>query len=257
MSWRATAYVSALIENLTAREKLLLFVLSDYYNDDKQVAWPSMGVLAKKALVSERHAQRLLASLEEKGFIKRTIRHGLQTTLYDICALSSGQNGTLSNGHGVRLEKEVKRTFNDGQTDILPISTGHSCVTQTVEQYEQLNLSPPSSEGMAVSKPSKPKTTDLRFKPFIDLIYKAHKHFVQVDPILGSRPGKYVKELLASQPKLTAEEFRVWLENYHNSENHNPADSPAYYIPKLKNYELGPLNTYGRPKREAVNARTM
>ena len=74
MSWKATAAVKVLThdasgEILTAREKLLLFVLADYHNDEQRAAWAGLTALAKASLTSRKHVITLLARLAKRGLI--------------------------------------------------------------------------------------------------------------------------------------------------------------------------------------------
>jgi hypothetical protein len=96
MSWKATAYVKEITEGITPSEKLLLFVLADYHNTAKSLAWPSVPVLAMEALMSERQATRILADLEKKNFIQR-IRPtgGHATTMYQFVALDQGRQNVI------------------------------------------------------------------------------------------------------------------------------------------------------------------
>ena len=85
MSWKATAHVKELRQapggqNITCTEKLILFVLADCYNEDYHQAWPSVQRLAKDALISERHARRVLRTLEAKGLVQVMKRHGMGHT---------------------------------------------------------------------------------------------------------------------------------------------------------------------------------
>lgn len=98
MSWKATAYVKDLTNGISHTEKLLLFVLADYHNTAKRIAWPSISVLAKESLMSERSAQRILARLESKGLIHRVMptadqmaRH--ETSLYEFPSLDDTNPG--------------------------------------------------------------------------------------------------------------------------------------------------------------------
>jgi hypothetical protein len=72
MSWKATAFAKEITENITQSEKLVLLVLADYHHTKHQAAWPSVPVLAKECLCTERTMYRLLGQLADKGFI--TIR---------------------------------------------------------------------------------------------------------------------------------------------------------------------------------------
>lgn len=88
MSWRATAYVKTLTKHpdgseLTAREKLLLFVLADYHNDDRGYAWASLGSIARDALTSRRHVITLIDELETKGTLFVT-RREQKSSLYSF-----------------------------------------------------------------------------------------------------------------------------------------------------------------------------
>ena len=119
-------------------------------------------------------------------------------------------------------------------------------------------LSSPSAPTEFVLDPNPPQNgknnpQDPRHRLFTELIFRAHKHFLKdnegnpVQPLFGPSAGSNLKKLLKSYPKLDEKKFRMWLTNYHTSENHNPYDSPAQFILKLPNYEGGPLNKFGRP----------
>lgn len=80
----------------------------------------------------------------------------------------------------------------------------------------------------------------------MELIIRAHKHYVKVSPMIGSPAGKNLKRLLATCPVLTEKRFVKMLTHYHESSDHARAESPHAYILKLPKYELGPLNKFGR-----------
>lgn len=96
MSWAATAYVKKLTATpdgtkITRSEKMLLFVLADYYNEELKAAWVSMQELAKHALMSERQAQRLCKALSAHGALIPTQRidpkHGQLSNWYTLPGL--------------------------------------------------------------------------------------------------------------------------------------------------------------------------
>src|SRR5208282_3833310 len=91
MSWKATAFVKEIVDNITPTEKLLLFVLADYHNTARHVAWPTLETLATESLMSKRNAIRMMANLEAKGVIKREHVQGdsRNTTFYSFPALDS------------------------------------------------------------------------------------------------------------------------------------------------------------------------
>jgi len=74
MSWKATAFVKPLEVHadgspLTAREKLILFVLADSHNEDYGCAWPSVRKAARASLTSLSRFMELIKRMESKGTI--------------------------------------------------------------------------------------------------------------------------------------------------------------------------------------------
>lgn len=74
MSWQAAGYAKEVCcgtggERITHAEKLLLLLIADYHNTETDEAWPSVGRLAKEALLEERSVTRCLVALETKGLI--------------------------------------------------------------------------------------------------------------------------------------------------------------------------------------------
>jgi Helix-turn-helix domain len=88
MSWKATAFVKDLTTNLSCTEKLVLLVLADYHHTQKKAAWPSIPLLAKECLTTERNLYRILGRLEEKQFITRNVESG-KLSEYRICGLDT------------------------------------------------------------------------------------------------------------------------------------------------------------------------
>lgn len=99
MSGKATGYIKELVtcpngERITRHEKLLAGVLADSHQTRGEGTFPSVETMAREALMDERTARRLLASLERKGVILR--RHGSrqgrgQMTFYFFPALDEVQ----------------------------------------------------------------------------------------------------------------------------------------------------------------------
>ena len=105
MSWAATAYVKKLTATpdgtkITRSEKMLLFVLADYYNEELKAAWVSIGELAKHALMSERQTQRLCKALTDHGALVPTRRidpkHGQLSNWYTLPGLDLTRGDTMS-----------------------------------------------------------------------------------------------------------------------------------------------------------------
>lgn len=86
MSWKATYFVKTLTKHqdgkpLTARQKLVLFVLADYHHEEKGFAWVSTRRAAIECLTSHKWLFSILASLEKHGTITIERREG-KTHLY-------------------------------------------------------------------------------------------------------------------------------------------------------------------------------
>lgn len=87
LSWHATAFVKNLTHHkdgtrLSAREKLILFVLADSHNVEQgNCAWLSVPKAAMAALTSERRFSALLQRLESKGTLRIQRREG-RSNLY-------------------------------------------------------------------------------------------------------------------------------------------------------------------------------
>jgi hypothetical protein len=91
VSWRASAFVKPLTHHqdgtpLTAREKLILFVLADSHNDDYDCAWPGLTKASQQALTSRRRFIDLIKRLEDHGTITVERREG-RSNLYRFSAL--------------------------------------------------------------------------------------------------------------------------------------------------------------------------
>src|SRR5882724_158192 len=87
LSWKATAFVKPLTKHaddtpLSAREKLILFVLADSHNEDRgNCAWIGIEKAAKNSLTSRSRFIELLGRLEKKGTIRIERREG-RSNLY-------------------------------------------------------------------------------------------------------------------------------------------------------------------------------
>lgn len=91
LSWRASAFVKSLTRHpdgtrLTAREKLILFVLADCHNDDKDFAWPGLDSASDQSLTSRSRFCQLIKRMEEKGTLEIERRQG-KSNLYRFAGL--------------------------------------------------------------------------------------------------------------------------------------------------------------------------
>jgi hypothetical protein len=76
LAWAKQVKTGANGEPLTPTEKLALLILADYLNAETGYAWPSIATIAADCLVTDRHAQKVLRSLEAKGLITVQERYG-------------------------------------------------------------------------------------------------------------------------------------------------------------------------------------
>ncbi len=74
MSAQATFYVSHM-RNIPGSKKLVLLALADYYNNEKDAAWPSHSTLAEWCGITDRTVRTQLKALQEDGFIVREPRY--------------------------------------------------------------------------------------------------------------------------------------------------------------------------------------
>lgn len=103
MSWRASAHVKPMTTHadgtrLSAREKLILFVLADSHNDDYDCAWPGLTKAAAQSLTSRRRFIELMKRLEEKGTIAVERREG-RSNLYRFPGLVQSSHPPVKNLH--------------------------------------------------------------------------------------------------------------------------------------------------------------
>ena len=86
MSWGATAAVKSIVvdplgKRISAREKLVLFVIADYYNEEYRCAWAGLSSIARDSLTSRRHLQTIISKLEERVLLN-VERRERETNIY-------------------------------------------------------------------------------------------------------------------------------------------------------------------------------
>jgi predicted DNA binding protein len=75
VSWRASAYVKKLLKHpdgtaLTRTEKCVLYTIADYHNTETRCAWCGFATIARESLITRRHLQTILKSIEEHGTLE-------------------------------------------------------------------------------------------------------------------------------------------------------------------------------------------
>ena len=114
MSWRASAYIKALIvcpngERISRTEKLVALVLADSHQDKGNAfTFPAVKMIAEDSLMDPRVCRRVLSSLERKGVVERERAENQgrgQLTFYRFPELDGKQS---KGGHSVPLSRPEK-----------------------------------------------------------------------------------------------------------------------------------------------------
>ena len=146
MSWKATAHVTSLSENLTITEKLVLLILAEFHRIDGQPGWPAMKTLAVKCLMTKRGLRQVLNRLEKKEFISRQTGSGKARSCYQI--------------RGLAIEPAAAPPPKPPER--------HRCAPQATEErgtaVPQGGAQPFPSEGHTCSPPNKDRRDSLREK---------------------------------------------------------------------------------------------
>lgn len=146
MSWRATAMVKDIREGITRTEKLLLFTLADYHNDETGQCDPSLDRISAEALLSKRQTIRVLADLERKDLIRirrRRDSNHQDSNQYDLFLVPPGipldsQTETL----GDTVTPSLQSVFSRPESDMLP---GFRVTKTQVESDIAVSLEPPGT----------------------------------------------------------------------------------------------------------------
>ena len=133
--------------------------------------------------------------------------------------------------------RSVTPVTNDACYDIAEATTEATTTTKAKKQDQHLPLA------------RRKKDVDPRFKTFMELVDRAHRHYVKVPPVLNATLGKNLQKLLLECPQLDEKRFSLMLKHYHESADHAPGEQPAFYVTRLPRYEPGVLNQFGRAEQ--------
>jgi hypothetical protein len=291
MSWEATAYVVETMRcpdgaEISASQKLLLLVLSNYHNAVDRIAWPGLPVLARKShgslstvkrnldyleehCVLERrerkkvgcHAtneyvflemddpKRLTTKLKERVSGKRIAESSTQETVQNEPFCCPEENGSET-GH--------KRSINGSETVQIEGRNG----SETVQIGDAIRNDPYPTDPEPDPKPEQtlrsrkrdasqlePIPADPRHKP-VELAIK-HWYCQAYSLEAGSCPwtaktGALLKQLLAATP---SHWMVAMLERcaMHWIYSWRPCGIPDRFIPRLLDRYEAPLDQYGGP----------
>lgn len=126
MSWRATAFIKTIRENLTRSEKLVLLILADYHNDETGQCDPSLQRLATDCLSSKRNIIRILQSLERKGFLaicerfaeRQNTSNQYDLSLGDIVSLPPKADQNVTRGSDTSVTRVVTKSKGGSDTSV-------------------------------------------------------------------------------------------------------------------------------------------
>jgi hypothetical protein len=109
--------------------------------------------------------------------------------------------------------------------------------------------SPPSSEGGNSKKEKKLTQAQELYE-----VLKAGWNKSKLPPLIWEKQEwANMNRLLRLRPDLTPEVFKKMLRNRFKSEEVNRAQRPMYWLCKLPEYELGPLDRFGKPLQKTEN----
>lgn len=244
MSWKASAYVKEITDNITPSEKLVLFVLADYHNTAQKAAWPSLIELAEHSLCTKPGLCRILARLEQAGFIQRVTGGGKgKRTQYRFPHLDgNGNSGLPLEQTQTVTEKAPNSNPNSNPSDIA--IKEERCVT-----VEPLILSPPSAQPTNGNGHSK----DARHADFRRKLERFWKYMnPEITLSWSAGEGGQLATFLKRWPKLTVEEFHCWLRNYSESDGIIETKTPREFLPYLHQYAKDPLDQFHKPLKDAT-----
>jgi hypothetical protein len=160
MSWKATAHIKELThapngEAITSSEKLVLLIIADYFNDEKQCAWASVPTIAKNAVLTDRRVRQIVHSAEKKGLLRITHRTG-DSNVYELPTLDS-----LAESEIISPLKSASPTPEILSTPLKPASPPPLKPASGKPQLEPSCIEPSGIEPQKPRARAIPKTKDL------------------------------------------------------------------------------------------------
>lgn len=219
MSWAATAYVKPLRkapngESVSLTEKLVMYTLADYFNDEKGYAWPSLSRLADESLLTRRGLLKVLKSLEKKGLIcivrdphaarKQATNHyrfpaleaPLGSTSSELRSLVTREYGSLDLGNGKAVARELRTPELGNGIPPIPLSLTLSEPQKDIGagQVPDTGLSAGSKKRRA-----KPPKGDAAYQAYAEGYVKRYR----IEPVRNSKTNALMCQLV---DRLGAEE---------------------------------------------------
>lgn len=278
MSWDRRRAVDE-YPGLNDAEFRLLCKLADHENDRTGECCPKEETLALEVSKCVRQVRRLLNRLQDRGLI-RIIRGN--PNRYEIViakTISNRTSGAISTGHsGSNRTSGVDETGHSGspnrtsvaaKPDIGGSETGHLGSSNKEESREP---NEPIIEPFVLKEPSSARaprvksppshdqatggklTTEISHAQFIEELKRHREDIWRMQQKPGAAPfdftpsdGNSVKLWLSKYPKVTIDRLKRCLQ--HRARSDVNAAEPFYkFIPKVLEFEAGPLDKYGKPQ---------
>jgi len=114
--------------------------------------------------------------------------------------------------------------------------------------------SPPPADGSFALESEMKAYLDRRFHDFRGLVHAWWRTANRCDMPWDASEQKHLKQFIAANPRITADDFDTLLMHRGQSEI-NPAERPRAWLATLTNYANGPLDRYGKPMSGRPEAR--
>jgi len=212
---------------LSGSALLIVLAMADYCNDDRK-CWPATKTLAHKARLSQRHTQRIIARLEEAGYV--TVYRNASEWTTNIYELPSGARmadlGELEgtgefawhddgeDDEGVTLPSGGDSdVMGGGDSDVMGGVTVMSPNPSLNLHSEPSTLSTPNGVDRGAKRSARNRTADVRSK---------HPAVLLVKGITGRNPPKALYDkviaIAGDTPdcERAADCYRAWCERGYN-----------------------------------------
>jgi hypothetical protein len=253
MSHQACAYVKGLLrDQVTRREKLVLWVLADYHSTETNLSYPSLKLMALESLMDVREAQRVLNKLEGR-IIERVPGHGRgKFTAYRFIALDKEIDGYIAPFLRARKDGQ-KGGQKDGQKGGQKDGQNGRAIRkeQELEPEQEQNLPLIAEDDFPEPDEKEGQTQHALVRERIQKLYSAANP--ETPCPWDGRTGKLLKDTLdrlgwADAALLTAVDNRFASEVVLS-------EDPLRWIPQLDRYRAGPVDRFNKPANGGTNGK--
>ena len=258
MSWLATAYVKDLRmrpdgKKVTKAQKLVLFVLADYYNNERGDAWCSLRNLARESLHTPSGLVRVLHTMELAGLLvitrdpraaKTRVTNRYQFTALDPVTSDHRSTGLLTPGQHIFPKNLSNQSFQLQEKPTVCKSTQliKTEDSESNSRFQEFWQTYPPRNGKRLEKAA---VTAL-FLKFSDqdqvLAVQAARNYAEALKAQGLNskdPKRFLRDGLGHEP------WRDWIEPAVLSQEQRPPPPPPKTDPIGRGHWA---SVYGNPK---------